>query len=129
MRFVTTYEVALLVFVAVLVITLLVREVQVRGQLEDMRLTLDVHQKHLAELGKVDGFQQTSIDNHLAMLKRLDEQTGKISKRAEQFRQAQPDFTRLRADMDRLLKADMHRRAASGVWDHQENKFSGKEPV
>lgn len=106
-------ELALLVLLAVIICVMVLRDVKVKGQLEDMQLSIDLHQDHLAELGRVDDAQQDQLNTHLSWLKRLDEQTDKISSRAEQFRQSQPDFVKLRADMDRLLKADYYKRTSS----------------
>ena len=104
------YEIALLVFAALMICILVWDNVRLRSRIERdendidwlksaVKNTIEVHQK--------------VMDGHTRAIERLDEQTGKISQRAEQFRQSQPNFVRLRADMDRLLKSDMYRSTAS----------------
>jgi hypothetical protein len=106
----SAYEVALLVATALFVCILLWDNHKIRGRLErseanivwlvaTAKNTIDVHQK--------------TMDVHTRAIERLDEQTGKIAQAGERFRQSQPNFSKLRADVDRLLKSSMYRDTAS----------------
>lgn len=106
----SSYEVALLVATALFVCILLWDNHRLRGRLE--RSEADIAWLKRAMHNTIEVHQKT-MEQHTAGIKRLDEQTGKISSRAEQFRQSQPDFVKLRADMDRLLKADYYKRTSS----------------
>lgn len=106
----SAYEFALLVATALFICILLWDNHKIRGRLE--RSEADIAWLKRAMHSTIEIHQKT-MDQHTADIMRLNEQTDKISSRAEQFRQSQPDFVKLRADMDRLLKADYYKRTSS----------------
>lgn len=110
------YEIALLVFAVAVICILLWDNHKIRGRLE--RSEADIVWLKACAKNTVEVHQRV-MDGHTRAIERLDEQTGKIAQAGERFRQSQPDFTRLRADMDRLLKADYHRDSGSGGTIHR----------
>lgn len=128
----TPYEIALLVATALFVCILLWDNHRLRDRLERSEADITWLKRAMHNTVRV---HQTALDRHTQRLdehdeslgkaergiNRLEEQTGKISARAEQFRQNQPDFTRLNAQVERLMKAESYRR--QGPWNHEENKF------
>ena len=103
-------ELALLVLLAVIICVMVFRDVKVKGQLEDMQLSIDLHQNHLAELGRVDDAQQDQLNTHLSWLKRLDEQTAKSAARFQQQLNGLPNFAALKASVERLQLANLKKR-------------------
>jgi hypothetical protein len=110
-RALTPYEVALLVATALFVCILLWDNHKIRGRLE--RSEADIVWLVATAKNTIDVYQNT-MDVHTRAIERLDEQTGKIAQAGERFRQSQPNFSKLRADVDRLLKADWHREPPGG---------------
>lgn len=104
------YEIALLVVVAIVVVVLTWETQRLRWKVKDLEYGEKRLQNMLRHQAEV---HQKIMDSHTRSIERLDEQTGEISQRAERFRQSQPDFVKLRADMDRLLKSEMYRSTAS----------------
>lgn len=106
----TPYEFALLVFTAIMVCLLLWDSHKLRHRLERdesdiewtkraVKDTIAVHHKALERLER--------------KIKQTDEALGNFSNQTQRFMNDQPDFVRMRADMDRLLKSEMYRRTAS----------------
>lgn len=105
------YEVALLLLAVVLFLLLIWENHRLRTRLE--RNERDIDWCKVAIKNTVDVHQKV-MDRHQRDIEKLEEQTGKIAAAGERFRQSQPNFGRLRADVDRLLKADMHRQSPGG---------------
>lgn len=104
------YEIALLIATALFVCILLWDNHKLRGRLE--RSEADIAWLKRAVHNTVDVHQRV-MDTHTRAIERLEEQTGKIALAGERFRQNQPNFPQLRADVDRLLKSSMYRETAS----------------
>lgn len=104
------YEIALLIATALFVCILLWDNHKLRGRLE--RSEADIVWLKRAVHNTVDVHQRV-MDTHTRAIERLEEQTGKIALAGERFRQNQPNFPQLRADVDRLLKSSMYRETAS----------------
>lgn len=106
----SSYEIALLIATALFVCILLWDNHKIRGRLE--RSEADIVWLKRAVHNTVDVHQRV-MDTHTRAIERLEEQTGKIALAGERFRQNQPNFPQLRADVDRLLKSSMYRETAS----------------
>lgn len=107
---VTDYEVALLCLLAVLAICQICDTVWLRSRVKELKASEKWLSAALANQAEV---HQAVLDRHTRDLEKLNEAQTKFAARVQGKLNELPDFVRLNATVDRLLKSSMYRDTAS----------------